>query len=260
MKKTALALVMCLFSIAVLAQGHHQGHHHGHQPRPTRNTVSFESRGGETFSVFVDGDLMNRMPQNRVMVSDLDNQTHEVVVVLRRPAQKAAVVNLRLAEPNAVVSVSYDQRADVLDLQTSSRNISSERPAPRPRPAAGGNHGGNQTVVQQVIVQHPPQPPAPPEALGASEEQLAGMIARMKAQSFDNDRLALGKVIVASSNLTALQIARLAETIDFSSSQVDFLKYAFHYCVDPVNYYKTTDVLTFSSDKKKVLDYIATQK
>ena len=114
--------------------------------------------------------------------------------------------------------------------------------------------------MQQVIVQHPPQPPAPPEALGASEEQLAGMIARMKAQSFDNDRLALGKVIVASSNLTALQIARLAETIDFSSSQVDFLKYAFHYCVDPVNYYKTTDVLTFSSDKKKVLDYIATQK
>ena len=59
----------------------------------------------------------------------------------------------------------------------------------------------------------------------------------MKAQSFDSDKLALGKVIVASSNLTAAQITRLAETIDFSSSQVDFLKYAYHYCVDPVNYY-----------------------
>ena len=67
-------------------------------------------------------------------------------------------------------------------------------------------------------------------------------------------------MIVASSNLPAKQIARLAETIDYSSSQVDFLKYAYSYCADKVNYYTTVDVLTFSSDKRKVLDYIATQK
>ena len=86
------------------------------------------------------------------------------------------------------------------------------------------------------------------------------MILRLKAMSFDSDRLALGKAIVAATPMKASQIARLAQAIDFSNSQVDFLKYAYTYCVDKENYYRTVDVLTFSSDKKKVLDYIATQQ
>ena len=92
-----------------------------------------------------------------------------------------------------------------------------------------------------------------------TEEDLVGMLLRMKGQPFDSDRLALGKVIVASSTLTAEQIGRLAATIDYSASQVEFLKYAFSYCADPQNYYKAIDVLTFNSDKRKVMDYIATQ-
>lgn len=86
------------------------------------------------------------------------------------------------------------------------------------------------------------------------------MVARMRKQTFDSDRLALGKVIVASSDLTAGQVARLAETLEFTSSQVDFLKYAYPYCVDKVNYNIAVDVLTFSSDKKKVMDYITSRK
>ena len=82
----------------------------------------------------------------------------------------------------------------------------------------------------------------------------------MKSETFDSDRLAAGKVIVASNALTANQIAQLAQTIDFSATQVEFLKYAYVYCVDPVNYQRAVDVLTFSSDKKKVMDYIATQR
>ena len=94
-----------------------------------------------------------------------------------------------------------------------------------------------------------------------TEEQVDSMVVRLKAQSFDSDRLALAKVIVASAaTLTADQIARLARVIDFSNSQVDFLKYAFHYCADPVNYTVAVDVLTFTSDKRKVLDYVAAQR
>lgn len=93
-----------------------------------------------------------------------------------------------------------------------------------------------------------------------TEEELQGMLQRMKGQPFDSDRLALAKVIVASSNLTAAQIGRLAESIDYSNSQVDFLKYAYAYCVDPTNYYNAVNVLTFSRDRKNVIDYIATQK
>ena len=41
---------------------------------------------------------------------------------------------------------------------------------------------------------------------------------------------------------------------------MEFLKYAYNYCIDKPNYYQTVDILTFSSDKKKVMDYIATQR
>ena len=86
------------------------------------------------------------------------------------------------------------------------------------------------------------------------------MAARMQAQSFDSDRLALGKVLVTSSSLTAAQIAYLARTLDYSQSQVEFLKYAYAYCSDKNNYSTTVDILTYRADRQKVLDYIATQR
>lgn len=253
MRKILMAVLLCLAGMTTMAQPGQGSRTPGYVPPPTRYTVRFESQHGEAFSVFVDGDLVNRMPQSRVMVNDVSDQTHEVVVVLRRPAEKAAVMSLRPGEPNVVVNVNYDQRLEQLLLYTPSHNRAESYVADR-RPVYRDD---NVTVIV------PPSKPLPPphnEVRGVSDEDVAAMVVRMKGQTFDSDRLALGKVLVASSELTAAQIGRLAETIDFSNSQVEFLKYAYNYCIDPVNYYLTTDALTFSSDKKKVLDYIATQR
>ena len=267
MKKNLVALVMCLLSVVALAQPRvEKKGQPSLLPPPNRYTVKFESQHGEVFSVFVDGNLMNRMPQGRVLVNDLSDQTHEVVVVLKRPAEKAAVLQLRPSEPNVIVNVNFDPRLEQLLLYTPSHNraetykedvlagiherMPQRNPLRKPQFKPGKEPQGEATLNN----------PESSETKIVSDEQVVAMVARMKAQSFDSDRLALGKVIVASSNLTAVQISRLAETIDYANSQVEFLKYAYHYCVDPINYYKTTDVLTFSSDKKKVLDYIATQK
>lgn len=218
-----------------------------------RYTVNFESHRGESFSVFMDGDLVNRMPQGRVTVPDVSDRTHEVVVVLKRPVQKAAVLNLLPGEPTVMVNVVYDERTEELSLYTPSHNRAESREVALPSVSAkvatiqdvGIGKGKESTEMQLDSV---------------TEEELQGMMVRMKGQTFDSDRLALGKVIVASSALSASQIARLAELIDYSSSQVEFLKYAYSYCADKQNYYTTVDILTFSSDKRKVLDYIATQK
>jgi len=247
MKKLLTALTLCLLSMATLAQHHGKGH----LPAPTRYIVNFESHHGESFSVFVDGNLINRMPQTRVMVKDVSDQTHEVVVVMKRPAEKAAVLLLRPGEANVLVNVNYDQRLDQLSLYTPSHNRPNDITPHHPHPAAPA-----------AILPLPGQPLPPPATVvhPATNQELADMIQRMRSQNFDSERLALGKVIVASSHLTATQISRLAETIDFSASQVEFLKYAYHYCLDPKNYYMAVEILTFSNDKKKVLDYIATQK
>ena len=223
-------------------------------PPATRYTASFESQHGETFTVFVDGDQVNRMPQSRVMVSDISDQSHEVVVILKRPAAKAAVMNLRPGEPNVIVNVTYDQRLEQLMLYTPSYNraesyVEERRMAREELKRMGLKPKLELAVDLDSSVNKP-----------VTEEELQGMLQRMKGQPFDSDRLALAKVIVASSNLTAAQIGRLAESIDYSNSQVDFLKYAYAYCVDPTNYYNAVNVLTFSRDRKNVIDYIATQK
>lgn len=223
----------------------------GSVPPPMRYNVSFESHHGETFSVFVDGDLMNRMPQSRVLVNDIGDQTHEVVVVLKRPAEKAAVLMLRPGEPNVTVNVSYDARQEMLHLFTPTYN----------RPDGDHDRRFRHGRPEMPAVDgYEPYVPTEANTRQATDEDVDMMVLQLKAQSFDNERLSLAKTLVSSALFTAAQIARLAQTIDFSNSQVDFLKYAYQYCSDPQGYARAIEVLTFNSDKKKVADYIATQR
>lgn len=223
----------------------------GSVPPPTRYNVSFESHHGESFTVFIDGDRVNRMPQSRVLVNDIGDQTHEVVVVLKRPAEKAAVMMLRPGEPNVTVNVNYDVRQEMLYLYTPTYN----------RPDGDREHRLRRDRPDGPLVEDfPPMAPHERNTRSATDDDVDMMVLQLKAQSFDNERLALAKTLVSSALFTAAQIARMGNTIDFSNSQVDFLKYAYSYCSDPVNYSRAIEILTFNADKKKVTDYIATQR
>lgn len=224
-------------------------------PVPVHYSVSFVAHHGEAFNVYIDGELQNRLPQSRVLVNEVSDQVHEVVVVLKRPAEKAAVLMLRPGERMVTVNVNYDQRLEQLYLFTAAQN------RPEAEESAAIKKEFKRILPTTDPVAEGRRPVLSPDEIhSVGDDDVDSMIVRMRAQPFDSDRLALGKVIVASSHLSASQIARLAETIDFSNSQVDFLKYAYAYCIDPANYYHTVDVLTFTSDKRKVLDYIATQQ
>lgn len=257
-----MALLVSLLCLVAAAQPEQKKKEQpSHVPPTTHYTVSFESQHGESFSVFIDGDLVNRLPQSRVMLNDISDQNHRVVVILKRPAEKAAVLDLRPGEPNVVVNVNYDQRLEELLLYTPTHNRAEAYDQEWVRQRDENRRRSEQRPQETVVVDNKKKAVAGEMPVSvASEAELQAMIDRMKAQPFDADRLALGKVIVASANLTAVQIGQLAATLDYSNSQVELLKYAYHYCVDPKNYYLSTDILTFSNDKKKVLDYIATQR
>ena len=214
MKKIVVALIIFTFHFSLFNSAMAQG-----VPAPQRHTVNFESRNYETFTVFVDGTVQNRMPQSRVMVNDVSSQTHEVVVVLKSPEQKAAVLQLLPGEPVVTVYVDYDSRLERMTLYTPSYNLAEKERVEvmgfKEAVAAKGSERTNDGLVGADTTAEGPKV--------VTEEDLVGMLLRMKGQPFDSDRLALGKVIVASSHLTAMQIARLAETIDFSNSQVGFL-------------------------------------
>lgn len=265
MKKLLLLGLMGLVTVGLVAQdlnGKLNLPKNVATPAAKRYVVNFESHHGESFTVFMDGNEVNRMPQSRVVVRDVSDQTHEVVVVLKRPESKVAVLQLLPGEATVTVNVNYDSRSEMLSLFTPAHNRADKndlrREKERMKRAEEAKKPTTLNVNSDTTVVAAPGEGSDENKL-ATEEDLKGMLARMKAVSFDSDRLALGKVIVASSNLTADQIARLTETLDYSASQVELLKYAYHYCADPVNYFKTVDILTFTADKKKVMDYIATQ-
>lgn len=253
MKRLAIALLFVLVGFGASAQNGLPSVTKA--PPPVHYSVNFVSQHGEAYSVYIDGELQNRLPQSRVLVTEVSDQVHEVVVVLKRPAEKAAVLQLKPSEKMVTVNVNYDVRLGQLYLYTAAHN----RPDTEQRNILREEARRVVQISSEAREQGRP-PVKEEERYDVTPEGLDSMLVRMRAQAFDHERLALGKVIVASSHLTADQIARLAETIDFSNSQVEFLKYAYVYCVDPANYYRTVDVLTFTSDKRKVLDYIATQK
>ena len=222
----------------------------GAVPPPARFNVSFESQHGETFTVFLDGDQVNSMPQSRVMVNDIGDQTHEVVVILKRPAAKAAVLQLRPGEPNVTVNVNYDMRQEQLYLYTPAYN----------RPDGDAERRYRREVRFDDVAADIVPLPRDHELRQATDDDVDMMVLQLKGQSFDNERLALAKTLVSSAMFTSAQIARMGHTIDFSNSQVEFLKYAYQYCSDPRGYSVAVEILTFASDKKKVTDYIATQR
>lgn len=248
MKKTLPLLLLLLASLTATSQTNNL-------PSVTDFSIRFESQHGEAFSVFIDGELQNRLPQSRVLVNQVSNQTHEVVVVMKRPAEKCAVMHLRPKDRTVVVNINYDTRLEQLYLFTPTQNrVEMEEKQLVSRPIV------QTTSPRRERLERSPKPADTAAVRIVNDEEMEAMELRLKSQTFESDRLALAKVLVAATPMTAEQIKRLTATLDYSNSMVDLLKYSYYYCVDPENYYITVDVLTFTSDKKKVLDYIATQK
>ncbi len=254
-QRIGLYIILAMLSLTVAAQEPYSNHPHGvGGMRPIANSnVVFESQHGVAFTVFIDGNIMNGMPQGRVMVNDVSPTEHEVVVVLRRPAEKAAVLRIIPGEPTVTISVDYDAKNDHLYLYTPPCN----------RPDTPRKPDRRKDIEEGIAVEYSdddqPLTEDNPTRM-ATQDDVDFIVSQLKAISFDSDRLALAKTLLATSLFSSEQISIIGQTLDFSNTQVDFLKYAFSYCYDPRNYSKAMEILAFSSDRKKVADYIATQK
>ena len=237
-KRSFICLVISFYllaSITLSAQTHGTRNHNPHgsfPPPPQAPSILVQSQNHETFQVYVDGDLINNIPNQEVLVNNLDSRLHEVVVVLTHPARKAAVTQLYASTPSPIILVSYDMHRQQMLLYAPQVGDNSPR---------HGHHHHQSSLIT------PPTPPTPP------------MVAILKGQSFDSEKLSTAKGLLNNGlPLTASQIARIAQTFDFGSSQVDFLKAAYSHCFDPQNYERALAILTFSSDRESVRTFIST--
>ena len=253
-KRSFICLVISFYllaSITLSAQTHGTRNHNPHgsfPPPPQAPSILVQSQNHETFQVYVDGDLINNIPNQEVLVNNLDSRLHEVVVVLTHPARKAAVTQLYASTPSPIILVSYDMHRQQMLLYAPQVGDNSPR---------HGHHHHQSSLIT------PPTPPTPPividEPVTASDQWVDEMVAILKGQSFDSEKLNTAKGLLNNGlPLTASQIARIAQTFDFGSSQVDFLKAAYSHCFDPQNYERALAILTFSSDRESVRTFIST--
>lgn len=78
-----------------------------------------------------------------------------------------------------------------------------------------------------------------------------------KKESFDDNKMKLFQQQKNYSLFTAEQIVRLLEVFSFDSGKLPLAKMAYEVCVNPENYYKVIDKMTFSSAKQELNEYIS---
>lgn len=252
MKKRPLTLLVFTFyllaSITLSAQtyGTHNHNPHGSFPPPPQApSILVQAQNHETFQVYIDGDLVNNVPNQEVLIRNLDSRLHEVVIILTHPTHKAAVTQLYASTPSPIILVSYDMHRQQLLLYN-------------PQPSDYHSHHGHHSHQHDYGT---PTPPVIEEPATVSDTWVNEMVDIIKGQSFDSEKLTTAKGLLNNGlPLTASQIARIAQTLDFGSSQVDFLKAAYSHCFDPQNYERALTVLTFSSDRETVRNYISTHQ
>tara|TARA_B100000780_G_C21107629_1_gene447379 strand:- start:905 stop:1273 length:369 start_codon:yes stop_codon:yes gene_type:complete len=75
----------------------------------------------------------------------------------------------------------------------------------------------------------------------------------------EDDKLSKSKDLVSEACLTTNQIKQLLEVITYESYKVEFAKFAYQYCFDPINYDSIYDEFSFSSSTEELKVFIQSQ-
>lgn len=76
-------------------------------------------------------------------------------------------------------------------------------------------------------------------------------------EGFDETRTDLCRQIASSNCLSANQVAGLCKLLSFEESKLEFAKYAYEHCTDPGNYFKVSNIFSFSSSKTELNNFIS---
>lgn len=243
MKKALFTILLALIVPLTMAQ-HHPNPHSSFPEK--KSTIIFAAENNELFWVTINGRNINKRAQNIVKIHNLPNRLCEVQIVLKSPVSGS--VNLKITPQIDMERyvVSYNERTRKVQVTPMCESHDHSHPHP---------HHGPQPPTHVV----PPVPPAVPHAhLVCSSEEVNEMCQSIRRESFDDNRMEMAKLMVKSNGklFKVSHIKKMANCLTFDRSKLNFLKFAFTYCADPNNYYECVNVLTFSSDKKKLMQFL----
>ena len=96
----------------------------------------------------------------------------------------------------------------------------------------------------------------PVQVTCASSEEMRAVMKVLKDQSFDDKKLEVAKMCAVIGRFCTSDFAEMAETFNFDDKRLEFLKFAYQYCLDPQNYPMLHDCFTFESNYDALMKYV----
>lgn len=267
MKKIALIFLAVALTMGSQAQRRNKNSNsHNHngtintqlgEGAPNSSMYQFRAIGhAEMFMVYVDGVPYNNEPSQRVFLNNIDPQQHDITLRLVRPADRVVSLTLDFSLPGMTFLLDYDKSTGIFSLNVPGSNMAlpatassvHRHQAPLPPVVGHNEHNHNQPYSE-----HHSRPEH-----HASDMEVGDLANMMYKASFDNDRLSMAKTFVKSKWICSAQAIRISRAITFDDSRLEFLLFAFDYCVDRENFYLTAETLNFNSNKKKLMKHIQT--
>ncbi|MCB9188517.1 MAG: DUF4476 domain-containing protein [Flavobacteriales bacterium] len=88
------------------------------------------------------------------------------------------------------------------------------------------------------------------------ESGVKSIVSAIQDESFAEDKMNVAKQATKNKCLTTDQVVEICNQFDFEEDKLDFAKYAYSRTYDVDNYYKVNKVLTYSSSKEELNEFI----
>lgn len=259
------------------------------------SVLSIFSENGEQFLVVINGIKQNLIPQNKIRIEALpkfqndvqiyfaDNRTQPIrrTINIADPIDGRAVnltlritrnrggANLRFhrmtecdrnyrgprdeyvmyfGRPQQMNTVTETSYMDPITGQWITETTTTTTDNYYNNNTRNNNFNNNNTYTP------PPPPPAPMEMDMRTFNDAKQSIA---SASFEDTKLSTAKTIIGANFVTTTQVMEICRLFSFENTKVAFAQFAYNRTIDPQNYFKVANVLTFDSNKKLLNDFIS---
>ncbi|MCW3122568.1 MAG: hypothetical protein JWQ38_2060 [Flavipsychrobacter sp.] len=260
--KAASILLLVTLSLPVVSIAQDRRYDRGHERQVsyTENgsALTIFSENGDQFFLIINGVKQNTYPQTRVRVEDLPQVTNDIQIIFNDNRTQAIQKKITFANPvddkaiNMVLKIERMQGGyPVLTFHKCSQLMRDYRP----EQGEYVMHYGRDVVRQVNNVPPPPPSPPAPRAMDANTFREAKQ--SIAASSFESTKISTAKTILTTNYICADQVMEICRMFSFDDSKLDFAKYAYSRTVDQNNYFKVSNVFSFSSSKESLNTFIS---
>ena len=222
--------------------------------------IAILSSTGDQFYVILNGEFQNYQPEMRVTFAAPAGNQNELTVYISRyhqtisrniKAKPNRLVTYRIVRPNGVFKLQYHSEVPLNPVVSAIPNSECEHHHYDPYGNNSQSHNGYYSDNGYADYNN-----SGLYSDRMSEEGMNRLKKSMDAEAFSSDKLRIANQVAKSKQLTAQQVKQIANMFTFSGERLKFAKTAYARCLNKSEYYEVMDVLTFSSEKDNLTNYI----